>query len=394
LLSVLGERLFRRISLGLQGLAIAVLVVLLLLFPVLSGVVPTLLQSSSAAALCFPPFWFLGIYQQLMDGPSALPIYTELARIGIIAIVAAAAIAAAAYPIAYLRRVRQLVEGGSAHPTRSTITAPLRSLLHATAVRPPIRRAVYHFIGQTLLRVPRYRIYLVLYGGVGISIVVASLLRFTTVHGQVTATVSADGLRASIGITAFWVIAGLRMAFVSSGNQRGGWIWRIVHGRPPGLDAALAELSAARIWAALCAAAATLAMVGILHTIAPPELRTWQSIAAQALVSIGMCLLLSDAFFLNEMTIPFTGETEQTQPNPALTLLKFFTFFPLVIGLSLYSEQWIEADAWHLAAAAAIIAVAHIWLRIWHRDLVRQHCNQPSLEEGEEDFPMKLGLRY
>ena len=40
LLSVLGERLFRRIALVLQGLSITVLLMLLFLFPVLSGAVP------------------------------------------------------------------------------------------------------------------------------------------------------------------------------------------------------------------------------------------------------------------------------------------------------------------------------------------------------------------
>src|SRR5580698_6328672 len=42
LLSILGERLFRRISLALQGLAVTGLVVLFLLFPVLSGITPGL----------------------------------------------------------------------------------------------------------------------------------------------------------------------------------------------------------------------------------------------------------------------------------------------------------------------------------------------------------------
>jgi hypothetical protein len=393
LLSVLGERLFQRISLALQGLAIAVLVVLLLLFPVLSGVVPTLLQSHGAAALCFPPFWFLGVYQRLLEGPSALPVYAELARIGCAATVTAAAIAAAAYPIAYVRRVRQLVEGGSARPSRSSITAPLRGLLHATVVRPPVRRAVFHFIGQTLLRVPRYRIYLVLYGGVGLSIVVAAILRFTTVNGRVSAAVSADGVRAAIGITAFWVIAGLRTAFASSGNQRGGWVWHIVHGRPPSFDAAIDELSAAKLWAALCGVAVTLAAVGTLAMVAPPALRGWSAITAQILVAAGMCLLLTDAFFLNAMTVPFTGET-QAQENLAFALLRYFTFFPLVTWLSLWAEPWIESSALHLGTASAAILVAHLWLRMWNRELVRLNSNQLSLEEGEEDFPMKLGLRY
>src|SRR5206468_9504663 len=123
------------------------------------------------------------------------------------------------YPLAYARRVRALVEGAAARSMRNPMTAPLNGLLHATVVRAPVRRAVFHFIGQTLLRVPRYRIYLVLYGGVGLSVVAAAVLRFSMVGQQLRVGVSADGIRVSIGIVAFWVIAGLRIAFVSSGNQ-------------------------------------------------------------------------------------------------------------------------------------------------------------------------------
>ena len=86
LLSVLGERMFRRLSLLMQGLSITVLLMLLLLFPVLSGAVPVLLDPAVCYALCFPPFWFLGIYQRLLEGPSALPIYTQLAQTGCVAL--------------------------------------------------------------------------------------------------------------------------------------------------------------------------------------------------------------------------------------------------------------------------------------------------------------------
>jgi hypothetical protein len=33
-------------------------------------------------------------------------------------------------------------------------------------------------------------------------------------------------------------------------------------------------------------------------------------------------------------------------------------------------------------------------LRGRHRTIIREHCNMPALEDGEEDFPMRLGLRY
>src|SRR3954447_1304905 len=43
-LAVMGERMFRRISLAVQGLAVTLLVMMMLLFPVLSGITPGLLE--------------------------------------------------------------------------------------------------------------------------------------------------------------------------------------------------------------------------------------------------------------------------------------------------------------------------------------------------------------
>jgi MFS family permease len=195
LLSILGERLFRKLSLLTQGLSITALLMLLLLFPVVSGAVPVMLQSGSFYTLCFPPFWFLGIYQRLMEGPSAMPIYTRLAQNGCLALLLTAVLASAAYPIAYLRRVRQLVEGSGTRATRNWAAPPLRKLLNVTLVRSPVRRAVFHFVSQTLLRVQRYRIYLVLYGGVGLSVVAATILRMSVAHRQLHVEISPEGIR-------------------------------------------------------------------------------------------------------------------------------------------------------------------------------------------------------
>src|SRR5579863_2408124 len=288
LLAVLGERLFRRISLPVQGTAVTLLVMMMLLFPVLSGVTPGLLKSGDEMIRWFPPFWFLGMDQRILEGPAALPVFAQLARLGATATVVTVMVALAAYPLAYLRRVRALVEGAAARSMRNRATAPLNGLLHATMVRPPVRRAVFHFIGQTLLRVPRYRIYLVLYGGVGLSVVAASVLRFSMQGQHLRVGVSSDGIRVSIGIVVFWVIAGLRTAFVSSGNQNGSWAMRIVHGRPPHFDAAIEQLTAAKVWVALCAAVVTLVAMGLLRLVAPAELLAPRATAAQLLVATGM----------------------------------------------------------------------------------------------------------
>ena len=394
LLSVLGERFFRKISLVLQSLSITALLLLMFLFPVFSGVVPALLKSGSSYALSCPPFWFLGVCQLIMEGPAALPIYATLAKIGFTALLLVIALAVLSYPLAYLRRVRQLVEGAGTRSNRSLFGRPLNGLFHSTVVRPPVRRAVFHFIHQTVLRVPRYRIYLVLYGGVGLSVVAATILRFTVVHETVRISISADGIRAALSIVAFWVIAGMRMAFVSSGNQQGNWAFRIVHGRPPHFLPAMQQLLAAKIWVLLWAFAITLAAGVALRTIAPPPLLTWLSTAAQVLVTGGMCLLLTDILFLNVTTIAFTGEPPRGQSNLAFTVLKYFTFFPVVAALPLATEPWVERSLQHMVVAALFIAAAHLALASRHRALVRQHCNLPAPEDDEDDFPMKLGLRY
>jgi hypothetical protein len=394
LLSVLGERMFRRLSLILQGLSITLLLMTLALFPALSGAVPVLLQSGNPLVFYCPPFWFLGIYQRVLEGPAALPIYGQLAESGCAALLVTAALAALAYPLAYLRRVRQLILGPSAQATRNWTARPLDGLLHRTLLRRPVGRAVFHFIGATLLRVQRYRIYLVLYGGVGLSVVLASILRLSVAQGRVGIEVSADGIRSAVAIVAFWTIAGLRMAFVSPGNRQGSWVFRVVHGRPAVFHTAIEQFHAAQLFALIWAAIATLSACLVFYVLAPAELRNGPATASLLLIATGMCLLFVDVFFLNVRTIAFSGEQQREQHNLAMTLLKYFTFFPVVVWIPVAFEPWIERGAWHFLTVAAVIAGCHLALGAAHRRIIRDHCNTPGLEDDEEDFPMKLGLRY
>jgi hypothetical protein len=395
LLALLGERLFRKVSLLLQAAAVTIFIVLILLFPVLSGVTPTLLESGNRAVLWFPPYWFLGIYQRVLDGPAALPVFHKLAEIGLMALMVGCAVALASYPVAYLRRVKQLLEGAPPRRKRNRMVAPMNGLFHAIQARQPLRRAIVHFINQTLLRVPRYRIYLVLYGGVGLSVLIATVLRLGVNHGRLYAEASPDGIRMAVGIVAFWVTVGLRTAFVSSGNQQGSWIFRFTHGKPAFFNAAIEELLAAKTWVLLCSLGATLAVLAVLRMVAPAELQTWPAMSAQILVGAGICVILTDAAFANVMTIPFTGgEASAEKPNIAFTMLKFFTFFPAVTAVALFAEQWIEAGWLHFGLAALALLVIHLWFRYRHREQVRLFSAQAELEEGEDDFPMRLGLRY
>jgi hypothetical protein len=393
MLAIFGERWCRRFSLAVQGALVTAFLLLLLLFPVLSGVVPATLGAAHRYVLWFPPFWFIGIYQHLLEGSAGSAIYASLAKCGAVALFGLGAFTVLAYPVAYLRRVRALIEGSASRSNLAPVAAPWNGLLHATVVRPPAKRAIFHFIGQTLQRVPRYQIYLVMCGGVGVSVVIATILRLQVVRGQIEWSISADGIRTAVGMIAFWVIAGLRTAFVSSGNRQGSWVLWAIHGRPPDFDSAWAELNAAKTWVMLCAGFVTLAACIVFRFLAPPELLTLNATAAEAIAGGGMCVLLTDFFFLHVTTIACTGEAGP-ESNLAFTVLRYFTFFPLVSWLSWVSQPWMEASGLHLGVAAGGIIVLHLWLRRHHRAVVREAVQQIPLEDGEDEFPMRLGLRY
>jgi len=398
LLSVLGERLFRRLSLLVQGLLIALLVMMLLLFPSFSGLLPAFLQSGNLLALCFPPFWFLGLYQRFIEGSATLPIFTTLAKIGFFATLAAVSFTMLIYPIAYMRRMRQVIEGPGLRTDSGrlmgTFTLRLATIFDCGVLRSPIRRAVYHYISQTISRVPRYRIYLVLYGGVGLSVVVSTVLHFTVVGQRIVVEIPADGIRAAIAIVAFWTIAGLRMAFVSSGNRQGNWIFNVLQGRPPEAGSAMDMSRAAQLWVFLWSSFATLGTCVVLHGIAPPELRTSTATAAQFIIAAGLCLLLTDLFFLNVTTLAFSGDQPRESPNLAFTVLKYFAVFPVVVWMPLGFEPRIESNWLHLCTAVVAIVAAHLCLGVIHRAKILEYSNCPALEDGEEDFPIRLGLRY
>lgn len=397
LLAFLGERLFRRVALLLQSGLIALLVLLMLLFPVFSGAVPILLQSHSAIVLWSPPFWFLGLYQHILGGapdPAAQQIFATLAHIALVGTFAAGALTVVAYPIAYLRRTRHLMVGAGSHRASRHILRPLNLLLHAAILRQPTRRAIFHFIHQTLARVPRYRIYLVLYTGVGLSVVTATILRVHVRQQQISLALSPEGIRAALAIVIFWIVAGLRMACVSSGNQRGRWLFRIVDGSPPSLPTATEYSRATHLFVLLIAGLFSVVAFFVLRLVSPPALLTVAATASQSLVAAAMCLLLTDVFFLHVTAIPFTGESPREQPNLAFTVLKYFAFFPFVSALPVGLEPWIESSPRHFLIVFCATLIAHALLRRRHQSILRDFTNQPALEDGEEDFPMKLGLRY
>jgi hypothetical protein len=360
---------------------------ILFLFPFLSGSLEILMHADSAAVRYFPPFWFLGIYESLLAGQSSLPVFVRLAHTGYWATSLMIVLAIVTYPLAYKRKTRQSIEGSVAQDTRSWSTQPFIRLLHATALRTPSRRAVYHFISQTLLRAQHHRVYLSMYAGLGAALITACtvVLRLGPYH--LSLALSPHGLRLAVPALAFWTVAGLRTALVSPTDSGGGWVFRVIHGRP-----APDHLVAAKIWVLVWAMVITLGAVAALHLVAPPELRGGRETFGQVLVAGGLCLLLTDVFFLQVKAIPFTEARVPRNTDLAFVLLRYIVLFPALVLATAKSERWIVASGVHLMATTLLIVAAHGVMFWVHRRIVTKEASLIGFEDGME-FPYTPGLR-
>ncbi len=388
LVGVMGDQLFRRIALWLQGASVVALLTLLFLYPAIAGSLGAVLHTQSRLVAWVPSLWFLGIYQRILDGPATPAVFSGLARTGFIAVTTTVVLAVVSYPLAWWRRTRALVEGTAKREKQNRIALPLRRALHVTLARQPAYRAMWQFIGQNLLRVPRYRMVLVMYGGMGAALLFATVTRVSVAHGRLAFVFSPQGLRATVPIVAFWTVSGLRSTFLAPADQRGRWIFRVILGK-----AGRAELNACQRWVFLWSAALSLtaALISVLAGAGP---RDWRFAAGQLIVALGLSLLLTDAFFLTVKTIPFTGVRPNSATNFALLLIPYLGFFPAIVMFTIGLEPVIEASAAHLAIAVGLMTAAHLVLRAIHRRRMAEHLHAIEADDDEEDFPLRLGLRY
>ncbi|NYF78886.1 hypothetical protein [Granulicella arctica] len=382
----LGQRVARKVSPLVQVLCIVVLLTILFLFPVLSHFLKPLLESNSTAVRWFPPFWFLGIYERLLWGDVAPPIFYGLAHTGLSLTAVTTGLALVAYPLAYARRVKQVVEGTGMR-SEGSWGRPFHTLLHATFLRNPRRRAIYHLVGQTLWRTQRLRLLLAVFAGLGLAMATAETVTLHIGDTSIGFGLSPYGMRLAVPVMAFWTVAGLRTALLSPIGRAGGWALRVIHGRPK-----FDHLRATEMWVAISTAIVALATVVILHSVASAELHGGRVVLVQVMVAIGVSVLLTEAFFLRVMAIPFTEEHPYSVNDLSFVVVIYFLLFPVFALTIVGYEPWMEASAGHLLCTLAG-TVAVCWFLRWMRTrYVAADACRLDMEE-EILIPGEMGLR-
>ena len=386
LLNTIGEGLFRRITPLLQGVSIVLLLVILLLCPTMAGSMEALLMSGSPAVRYFPPFWFLGVYECLLTGTSTPAIFHLLARTGCYALLFMLVCSLLTYPLAYRRRVRQLIQGSAAANAATSMKA-FHRMLHTTILRRPSQRAVFHFISQTILRSQRQRVTLAMFGGLSVALALAEMISFRIEPGRIHLALLPNGIRSAIPIMAFFTVVGLRSVISAPVDRRGSWLFSVLIGRPRS-----GHLAGTYIWIALWALVVSLGTALMLHALSPADMKTPRTMIGQLLTATGLSLLLSDVLLFPMRTIPFTHLHKGSVSDLPLAAFRYFVLFPIFVLIVVDKEAWIEASPVHLFATLLIFTAAHLLLRRAHsRFLAQSTLNTPPNELDE--FPQSLGLR-
>jgi hypothetical protein len=375
LLCVLDAARFRIASPIMQMLCVTALTLLMLQYARYGDSMQALLSEPLGMARWMPPVWFLGVYQHLLHGDAAPPFAHEMTLYAIRGTVIAAVIVALTYPMAWARMRKIAVEGSSRRRTQPS--SWLSPVIHAL-IRRPGERAVFHFIGQTIARNNRYQVYLAIYGGTGLAFAVACAVTFGEDVARMHPALSNYGLHAMMPLLLFWVIAGLRMAFAFPLNLSAGWVFRIT-GVSPGECAA-----AARRWVLYCALGATLCIVAALR------IAGWNArhLLVQTICGLCLCILLTDAFFFSQQSVPFNQPRIPGKANFPLMLTLYVGVFPLFTLWVIHAEMQLERNLTKLLLPALVALGIHGALGMLRR---RSDEVEEEMEGYEGEFQL-LGL--
>jgi hypothetical protein len=345
----LSDRLFRLATPVLQTLLTSALALLVIQYARYGHSIQVLLTSGSAVAKWLPPFWFLAIYDYLFYGSSSPAFVPSLCSVALYACGACLLLVLLLYPLTWSRMHRMSIEGAL-----SRTSAPSRvvqRVLH-TVIRRPAERAMFHFLGQTIRRNPRYQIYLAMYGGVGFSLALACAFVLEASQGSITPVVSRFGLHAVVPLLVFWVVAGLRTAFSFPTDLAARWVFRV-----SGAD------SRDIVWAGWkwVTAVTFLVCSALLFSFSGLGW-TRREFVVQVAFGVSLTFLLADAFFSSRRA-PLIEPRLPGRSNFALFLTLYIGVLTPGIFCIIWGELRIERTPWMLLPLLTATIAIHAIFR-------------------------------
>ncbi len=309
----------RRISVTLQTLLMAVLVMLLVVGPWIGPLVRGFVFTESPLLYVYPGFWFLGLYERLRPATGD-PVLLRLGGLALWALAATALLFLVTYLPLYRRHARRTLE---APAPRSSGPGPLRrwvsAALDRTVLRVPQQRAVFHFITQTITRSPKHRLFLATYAGFGAALAVLSYTPGESALLRLPLTLS------------FVLVSALRAAFNFPAELSANWAFQVAETGDPA-----PHVSATRKWILICSVIPLFALLAPLEFARFP----WPAALFHAAYGIVLSALLIEILFFGFRKVPFACGYFPGKINLVWLSVVY------VLGFMAYSRVMAGLEAW------------------------------------------------
>ncbi len=331
LINLMSPSSFRRVSHWIQMISMTILVTVLLITPGISGNLRLLAEGNTRVLNYIPLFWFLGIYEVLNPEGTLMPVSHLWARTAIEAMFVVGAVFVVTYLVSYRRYSKKILEGVESEVfTQPAHERAMTAILNFFLLRHPFQRASYYFVGKIFKRSAKHRLFIAMYSGIGLALVVSSLfvLRRDT---HFILSISTQGLIEAPLILSFFIVSGLRATFNIPYELGANWMFQITTGR----DAA-EYLRATRRWVFLRG------VIPMYLALVPLEFGLLSPAEAAFHLAFGLAIaaLLTELFFFNFNKVPFTCSY-----LPAKSHLAFLAGAYLY-GFTLYTFTMADLEIW------------------------------------------------
>jgi hypothetical protein len=280
------------------------------------------------------------------------------------------------YLISYRRYSKKILEGVESN----VFTQPVHQrasawLLNHSLLLHPFQRASFYFISRIFGRSAKHRLFLAMYGGIGLALTVSSLfvLRKETTF---VLSISRRGLMEAPLILSFFVVSGLRATFNIPYELAANWIFQITSGSDPA-----EHLKATRKWVFWRG------IVPVYVLFAPLELLRFDLRTVIFQVAFGLIVagLLMELFFFQFNKVPFTCSYLPARSHLAFlagAYLYGFTIYTSTIGML---QQWVGASMQH-SVGFFVFTGGALALLSWYRR--SRHDRQVEIVYEDDADPL------
>lgn len=379
LINVMSPSTFRRISPWIQMVSMMILVTILLITPGISANMQLLAESNSRVLDFIPLFWFQGVYEVLNPEGTLIGSSAIWARTAVTAMLVAGLVFFLTYLVSYRRYSKKILEGVESE----TFSQPwheraVASLLNVVLLRHAFQRASFYFIGKIFGRSAKHRLFIAMYSGIGLALILSSLFVLRR-DPRLTLAISRTGLLEAPLILSFFVVSGLRATFNLPYELSANWMFQITSGYGAG-----EYLAATRRWVLLRG------VIPMYLVLVPLEFYFLNPVEAgfRLLFGLAVAALLTEALFFNFNKVPFTCSYLPAKSHLAFLGGAYLYGFTLYTSMMADLERWVGQSWGRTGMFFAAVAVTLVSISVYRQrnrdqfiDLVYEDDREPLVRQ-------------